>query len=178
MSLTQLTANYSFGGWQKTFSHISKILGCPMKFAVYLPPQVETGKVPVLYWLSGLTCNETNFIHKAGAQRYASEHGVAIVCPDTSPRGLSLPKEDESWDFGTGAGFYVDATEAPWKDNYKMFSYVTKELVDLICQNFPVLPEKQGIFGHRYAYKYLIYKYLIYKNKASLCFTVWAVMGL
>lgn len=104
--------------------------------------------VPVLYYLSGLTCNESNFVQKAGAQRLANEHGLAIVCPDTSPRNVNIPGEDDSWDFGSGAGFYVDATVSPWSTNYRMFSYVTKELQETINGNFPVNPEKQGIIGH------------------------------
>ncbi|XP_067014423.1 S-formylglutathione hydrolase isoform X2 [Anabrus simplex] len=119
-----------------------------MNFAVYLPPQSDEGKVPVVYWLSGLTCTEQNFIQKAGAQRYAAEHGVIIVGPDTSPRGCNIPGEDDSWDFGTGAGFYVDATQEPWNKNYRMFSYVTKELPELVKKHFPVLPDCQSIMGH------------------------------
>lgn len=147
--LNQVSSNKSFGGLQKIFSHESKILKCPMKFAIYLPPQAEdNNKLPVLYWLSGLTCDETNFIQKAGAQRYAAEHGIIIVCPDTSPRGKNIPGEDDSWDFGSGAGFYVDATEEPWKGHYNMFSYVNIELNEIINANFPVDPAKQSIFGH------------------------------
>ncbi|XP_043476969.1 S-formylglutathione hydrolase isoform X1 [Leptopilina heterotoma] len=140
--------NKIFGGWQKVYSHESTELKCKMNFGVYLPPQAESGPVPVIYWLSGLTCTETNFIQKAGAQKYAAEQGVMIVAPDTSPRGLNLPGEETSWDFGTGAGFYVDATEEPWKNNYKMYSYVTKELPALINEKFPAIPEKQSIMGH------------------------------
>lgn len=119
-----------------------------MNFAIYLPPQAEDGKVPLIFWLSGLTCTEQNFITKAGAQRAAAEHGVAIVCPDTSPRGLNIPGEDESWDFGSGAGFYVNAVVDPWKKNYRMYSYVTQELPELVFENFPVLPDKISIMGH------------------------------
>lgn len=121
-----------------------------MNFGVYLPPQTEEGPVPVIYWLSGLTCTEANFIQKAGAQKYAAEHGVILVVPDTSPRGVNIPGEDASWDFGSGAGFYVDATEEPWKTNYRMFSYVTSELPALINEKFPTIPDKQSIMGHRY----------------------------
>lgn len=120
-----------------------------MNFGVFLPPQAEEGKVPVIYWLSGLTCTEGNFVQKAGSQKYAAEQGVMIVAPDTSPRGLNIPGEDESWDFGSGAGFYVDATKAPWEKNYQMYSYVTKELPALVNKNFPVLGDKQSIMGHR-----------------------------
>ena len=119
-----------------------------MRFGVFLPPQAEARPVPLLYWLSGLTCTEENFIVKAGAQRVAAELGLALVVPDTSPRGLKIPGEDESYDFGTGAGFYVDATQAPWSRGYRMYSYVTKELPALIASSFPVDGEKAGIFGH------------------------------
>ena len=137
-----------FGGYQKVFEHTSDVLNCKMKFAVYLPSKADDTKVPVLYWLSGLTCNEQNFITKAGAQRCAEECGLMIVGPDTSPRGCGIEGEEDSWDFGTGAGFYVDATEEKWKANYNMFSYVTKELPALIQAHFPALPDKQSIFGH------------------------------
>lgn len=137
-----------FEGYQRVFSHESKVLGCKMNFAVYLPPQAESGKVPVIYWLSGLTCTEMNFVQKAGAQKYASEHGLMIVCPDTSPRGLKIPGDSDSWDFGEGASFYVDATQEPWNKNYKMYSYVTSELPEIIAANFPVSEGKQSIMGH------------------------------
>jgi S-formylglutathione hydrolase len=119
-----------------------------MRFAVFMPPQAKNGPVPVLYWLSGLTCTEENFISKAGAQRVAAELGIAIVCPDTSPRGLGLPGDADSYDFGVGAGFYVDATEAPWSRNYRMYSYVTQELFGLIAASFAVDPARVGISGH------------------------------
>jgi S-formylglutathione hydrolase len=119
-----------------------------MRFGVFLPPQTRERSVPVLYWLSGLTCTEENFIVKAGAQRLAAELGLALVVPDTSPRGLKIPGEDESYDFGTGAGFYVDATQAPWSRGYRMYSYVAVELPKLIEASFPVDVERAGIFGH------------------------------
>ncbi len=119
-----------------------------MRFGVYLPPQAQKGRVPALYWLSGLTCTEENFIVKAGAQRVAAELGLAIVVPDTSPRGLNLPGEAESYDFGLGAGFYVDATEEPWARGYRMYSYVTKELPKTVAASFPIDPSRAGIFGH------------------------------
>lgn len=147
-SLKQISSVMSFSGLQKVYEHQSEVLKCAMKFAIYLPPLCETKKVPVLYWLSGLTCTEQNFITKAGSQRYAAEQGLAIVAPDTSPRGCGIEGEEDSWDFGTGAGFYVDATEEKWKTNYNMYSYVTKELPTLIKEHFPVLPDKQSIFGH------------------------------
>ncbi|XP_069687639.1 S-formylglutathione hydrolase [Periplaneta americana] len=146
--LKEVSSNRCFGGFQKIFSHDSKELGCKMNFAVYLPPQAEDGKVPVIYWLSGLTCTEQNFIFKSGFQRYASEYGVIVIGPDTSPRGCNIPGEDESYDFGTGAGFYLDATQEPWNKNYRMFSYVTKELPEVVNSNFPVLPDCQSIMGH------------------------------
>ncbi|KAK2187641.1 hypothetical protein NP493_159g03026 [Ridgeia piscesae] len=154
--LTEVTATKCFEGWQKIFSHKSDELKCAMRFGIYLPPQSEKEKVPVLYWLSGLTCTEENFVTKAGAQRYAADHGVAIVTPDTSPRGCNIKGEDDSWDFGTGAGFYLDATQDDWKTNYRMYSYITKEvsykeqckLPEVIQANFPVLANKQSILGH------------------------------
>lgn len=119
-----------------------------MRLAVYQPPQATQRPVPVLYFLSGLTCTEENFMVKAGAQRYASEYGLMLVVPDTSPRNTGIPGEDDDWDFGTGAGFYVDATEEPWCRHYKMYSYIVQELPALVAANFPVQAEKQGIFGH------------------------------
>jgi S-formylglutathione hydrolase len=121
-----------FGGVQGVYRHAAKSTGCDMEFAVYLPPQAQSGPVPVLTWLSGLTCTWENFVVKAGAQRYAAEHGVALVAPDTSPRGLDLPGEHDDWDFGSGAGFYVDATRAPWSAHYRMYSYVVEELPALV----------------------------------------------
>src|SRR5450432_4608472 len=114
MTVTTISQNKCFGGMQSVCSHESRETRCAMRFGVYLPPQAQTARVPVLYWLSGLTCTEENFIVKAGAQRVAAELGLAIVVPDTSPRGLKLPGESASYDFGLGAGFYVDATEEPW----------------------------------------------------------------
>ena len=130
------------------YEHQSEVLKCKMKFAIFLPSQADTGKVPVLYWLSGLTCTEQNFITKAGSQRLAAEYGIAVVSPDTSPRGCNIEGEDDSYDFGSGAGFYVDASEEKWKTNYNMYSYITNELPDLVNANFPVLSNKQSIFGH------------------------------
>ncbi|CAN7993370.1 unnamed protein product [Ixodes hexagonus] len=146
-ALTLVSSNKCFGGLQKVYSHFSTTLKCTMKFAIYLPPKSEVAPVPLLYWLSGLTCTEQNFIQKAGAQKYASELSLAIVCPDTSPRGCNIDGEEDSWDLGTGAGFYVDATQGKWKENYQMYSYVTKELPSLM-KNFPVDTKRQGIFGH------------------------------
>lgn len=148
MALTEVSSNKSFGGWQKVFSHESAELGCTMKFGIYLPPQAEDKKLPVIYWLSGLTCSEANFIEKAGAQRYAAEHGVIIVNPDTSPRGLNIPGDSESWDFGVAAAFYLNATQEPWKKNYRMYEYIIGELMSLVNSNFNVAVGKQSIMGH------------------------------
>lgn len=145
--LTEIAANKSFGGWHKRFKHQSSTLGCEMIFAVYLPPQADTQKVPLLWWLSGLTCTDENFMHKAGAQRIAAELGIAIICPDTSPRGLDLPGEHDSYDFGSGAGFYLNATQEPWKTNYRMYDYLTRELPELVMANLP-LNGQESISGH------------------------------
>ena len=135
-----------FGGWQDVYRHRSAVLGCDMTLAIYLPPQAQDGPVPVLYWLSGLTCSEQNFITKAGAQRYAAEHGIAIVCPDTSPRGDGVA-DAEGYDLGKGAGFYVNATQAPWAAHYRMFDYVADELPALVEAHFPVT-DARAISGH------------------------------
>ncbi len=147
-SLEQLAANRSFGGWHKRFRHRSQALSCDMVFAIYLPPQAEAGPVPVLYWLSGLTCTDENFMQKAGAQRVAAELGIAIVAPDTSPRGTGVPGDpDGAWDLGLGAGFYVNASEEPWRRHYRMYDYVVEELPALVEANFP-LGDRRGISGH------------------------------
>jgi S-formylglutathione hydrolase len=149
MHLQQRNSYRCFGGNQLQFSHNSTTLNCTMQFSIFLPPQADTSPVPVLYWLSGLTCTDQNFVQKAGAQRYASEHGIAIVCPDTSPRGADVPGDpDGSWDFGHGAGFYVNATQAPWDQHYRMYDYVSRELPALINEHFPVLAGRQSISGH------------------------------
>ncbi|WP_256645539.1 S-formylglutathione hydrolase [Thermomonas paludicola] len=136
----------SFGGWQDVYRHESKTLGCAMRFAIYLPPQAEHGPCPVLYWLSGLTCTEQNFIGKAGAQRHAAEHGIILVAPDTSPRGDAVADAD-GHDLGKGAGFYVNATQAPWAAHYRMHDYVVDELPALIEAHFPVT-RARAISGH------------------------------
>ena len=135
--MEQIGENKSFGGRQLRFNHASSVLNCAMNFSVYLPPAAEHGKVPVLYWLSGLTCTDENFVTKAGAQQYAAEHGIAIVAPDTSPRGEAVA-DDEGYDLGQGAGFYLNATQAPWKTNYQMYDYIVDELPQLIEATFPV----------------------------------------
>jgi S-formylglutathione hydrolase len=146
--ITAVSHNKCFGGVQSTYSHASRETGTAMRFGIYLPPQAERSRVPVLYWLSGLTCTEENFIIKAGAQRAAAELGLALVSPDTSPRGLNIPGEGASYDFGLGAGFYVDATQEPWSRGYRMYSYVAREMPDLIAATFPVDADRAGIFGH------------------------------
>jgi S-formylglutathione hydrolase len=146
--LTTISQNRCFEGTQGVYSHVSAQTGCSMRFGVYLPPQAQIGPVPVLYWLSGLTCTEENFITKAGAQRVAAELGVAIVTPDTSPRGLDLSGIADSYDFGSGAGFYVDAVQVPWAQNFRMDSYVTRELPNVVATHFAVDPQRTGIFGH------------------------------
>lgn len=146
-SLTLLSATKSFGGWVKRFKHTSPTLNCDMIFAIYLPPQAENTAVPLLWWLSGLTCNDENFMQKAGAQRLAAELGIAIICPDTSPRGVDLPGEDDSYDFGSGAGFYLNATREPWSKHYHMYDYIAQELPELVHAHLP-LNGKQAISGH------------------------------
>jgi S-formylglutathione hydrolase len=147
--MEQIAENKSFGGRQLRFSHTAETLGCDMNFSVYLPPAAERGRVPVLYWLSGLTCTDENFVQKAGAQRHAATHGVAIVAPDTSPRGEGVPDDPEgAYDFGLGAGFYVNATRAPWSQHYHMYDYVVEELPALVTAQLPLDGERAGIFGH------------------------------
>ena len=136
------------GGELIFYTHDSTVNNCPMSFAVYLPPQAKEHNVPVLYFLSGLTCTEENFMIKSGAQRFAAEHGLALVTMDTSPRDLGFEGEDDSYDFGAGASFYLNATEQPWSKNYQMYDYVVNELPQLINENFPVIADKQSIFGH------------------------------
>ncbi|MDX2427154.1 MAG: S-formylglutathione hydrolase, partial [Xanthomonadales bacterium] len=146
-AIKEISRNRIHGGQQIRFQHHSAVLNCEMIFGVFLPPQAEAAPVPVLYWLSGLTCNDENFAQKAGAQRLAAELGLAIVCPDTSPRGTDLPGEHDDWDFGSGAGFYVNATQAPWSDHYNMFDYVSKELPALVEAKLPVT-DKRSVSGH------------------------------
>lgn len=149
MSLEILSSAKSFDGWHKQYSHESKSNNCTMRFAIFLPPQTATGeKVPVLYWLSGLTCTDENFMQKAGAFAEAAKLGIAIVAPDTSPRGEGVADDkDASYDFGLGAGFYVNATQAPFNQHYHMYDYVVNELPALIEANFPVT-QQRAISGH------------------------------
>lgn len=148
-NLTEVSANRCFGGVQKRFHHASTTTDCEMHFSVFLPPEAEHQKVPAIYWLSGLTCTDENFVHKAGAQQYAARYGVALIAPDTSPRGEHVPDDaDGAWDFGKGAGFYVNATEKPWAHHYQMFDYVTNELPELVASHLPIDVERCSIMGH------------------------------
>lgn len=147
--MQQISSSKIFGGQQLQYRHRSDSLSCDMEFSIYLPPQAESEKVPLVYWLSGLTSTDQNFVIKAGAQRYAAEQGIAIVCPDTSPRGEGVPDNPEgAYDFGLGAGFYVNATQNPWAKNYLMYDYVVSELPGLVNANFNVDPDRVGISGH------------------------------
>ncbi len=148
MTITLISQHTCFGGQQYVYSHQSHTTNCSMRFGLFLPPQALHTAVPALYWLSGLTCTEENFIIKAGAQRVASELGIALVVPDTSPRGVNLPGDHDSFDFGVGASFYVDATESPWSTHYRMYSYITQELSALIPAHFPIDNKRISIFGH------------------------------
>ncbi|MGF6261855.1 S-formylglutathione hydrolase [Paraburkholderia youngii] len=136
------------GGVQRTYRHESHAIGLPMRFSIFLPPQAASIRVPALFYLAGLTCSEETFPIKAGAQRYAAEHGIALVSPDTSPRGTDTPGEKEAWDFGVGAGFYVDATRQPWVSHYRMYSYITKDLHQSVLDHLPIDERRLGIFGH------------------------------
>ena len=148
-ALDLLSAHACFGGAQRVYQHASREIGLPMKFSVYLPPQALQGaQRPVLVYLAGLTCNEDTFMTKAGAQRLAAELGLVLVAPDTSPRGAKVPSEADAWDFGVGAGFYLDATQAPWATHWRMESYLTRELLPLLGEHLPVDLERVGIFGH------------------------------
>lgn len=144
-----LSRHRSFDGEVQFVRHASEVTGTPMQFSVYVPPQAASEPVPVLTYLAGLTCTEETFMIKAGAQRVAAELGLILVAPDTSPRGDGVPDDpDGSWDFGLGAGFYLDATEAPWQRHYRMASYVTHELQELVFARYPGDRDRQGLFGH------------------------------
>jgi len=151
-ALTLLSQHACFGGVQRFYQHDSREIGLPMRFSVFLPSQARIdragGRVPALLYLAGLTCTEETFMTKAGAQRKAAELGLALIAPDTSPRGAGVTGEVESWDFGVGAGFYLDATQAPWSQHYRMESYLTAELLPLVAQALPVDAQRLGIFGH------------------------------
>ncbi len=143
------SSHVCFGGTVGFFTHQSAETKTPMNFSVFTPPQAKDGKVAALIYLAGLTCTEETFMIKAGAQKRAAELGLALICPDTSPRGAGIAGEDDDWDFGTGAGFYLDATEAPWSSHYRMYSYITRELPALLNGHFPAIDmDRLGIFGH------------------------------
>ncbi len=147
--MEKIGANRCFGGEQLRYRHRSAVLDCDMTFSIYLPPAAAQGAVPLLYWLSGLTCTDENFVTKAGAQRYAAQHGIALVAADTSPRGEGVADDpEEAYDFGLGAGFYVNATESPWASHYRMYDYIVEELPTLVAANFPVDPARTAISGH------------------------------
>ena len=143
-----LSEHACFGGTQRFYQHESREIGLPMKFSVFLPPQESSGPVPALLYLAGLTCNEETFMAKAGAQRLAAELGLALIAPDTSPRGAKVPGEADSWDFGVGAGFYLDATQPPWARHWRMESWLTAELLPLLASALPIDARRIGIFGH------------------------------
>lgn len=143
-----VSTNKSHGGVQGVYRHDSRETKCPMTFSVFTPPQAAQGKVPVLWYLSGLTCSHANVTEKGEFRAAAAQHGVIIVAPDTSPRGADVPDEPDNWQFGSGAGFYVDATQAPFATNYRMYSYIAQELPELIAAQFPADMSRQGIFGH------------------------------
>jgi S-formylglutathione hydrolase len=147
-NLELLSEHACFGGSQRFYRHDSVEIGLPMRFSVFMPPQAAHGPVPALLYLAGLTCNEETFMTKAGAQQLAAELGLALLSPDTSPRGANVPGEVDSWDFGVGAGFYLDATEAPWATHYRMESYLTRELLPLVAHALPIDVARIGIFGH------------------------------
>ncbi len=148
-ALSQISANKCFGGQQLRYSHPSPTLNCSMTFSVYLPPQAELHSVPVLYWLSGLTCSDENFVNKAGAQRSAAHYGIAIVCPDTSPRGPDVADDPEgAWDFGLGAGFYLNAGQSPWSRHYRMYDYIVSELPRVLAKGFPLDTARSSLSGH------------------------------
>ena len=147
-SIERVSESRCFEGRQIVYKHASAACACTMRFAVYLPPAAEKGPVPALYWLSGLTCTEENFSVKAGAQRYAAALGIALIIPDTSPRGVNIPGEDAQMDVGTGAGFYVNATQSPWAAHYRMYDYIRDELPAVVNANLPVDPARKSISGH------------------------------
>ncbi len=144
----RLSEHACFGGVQGFYRHESTVTGAPMRFGVYSPPQAVEGPVPMLFYLAGLTCNEETFAFKAGAQRCAATHGLMLVTPDTSPRETGIPGARDEWDFGEGAGFYIDATQQPWTERFRMESWLVHELLPLICERFAGIGERVGIFGH------------------------------
>jgi S-formylglutathione hydrolase len=147
-ALELVSESRCFDGRQQVYRHRSATCACTMRFAAFLPPAAEKAPVPAVYWLSGLTCTEENFSVKSGAQRYAAELGLALIIPDTSPRGVNIPGEDAQMDVGTGAGFYVNATQQPWAAHYRMYDYIRDELVEVVNAHLPVDPERKSISGH------------------------------
>ena len=145
---SERSIHHCFGGQIGFYNHQSIETKTEMNFSVFIPAQSNYSKVPALLYLAGLTCTEETFMIKAGALKLASEKGLALICPDTSPRGANIEGEDTAWDFGTGAGFYLDATQSPWAENYRMYSYITKEFMKLVESSFPIDPGRVGIFGH------------------------------
>ena len=149
MSIERIKSDKVFDGAVEVYRHTSKVNNCDMQFSVFRPQKEQQSTVPILTWLSGLTCNEDTFMFKAGALKLASELGIMIVTPDTSPRGKDIPDDkDGAYDFGLGAGFYVNATQAPWNNNYNMYDYISKELPNIISSNFDANLSRHGIFGH------------------------------
>lgn len=148
MTLETVSEHRSFGGVQGFYRHQSDVIGLPMRFAVYQPPQAGSGRVPVLFYLAGLTCTEETFTIKAGAQRHAAQHGLMLVACDTSPRNTGIPGEADDWEFGSGAGFYLNATQAPWSQYFRMYDYLLEELRATVLGHFPGEAHRLGIFGH------------------------------
>lgn len=149
MAILELISQHRcHNGWQRYYRHDSQETGLPMRFSVFVPEQAEHGRVPALFFLAGLTCTEETFMIKGGVQRLAAQAGLMLICPDTSPRDTGIPGEANDWDLGVGAGFYVDATASPWKDHYRMYSYVVDELYTIATQDLPADPARLGIFGH------------------------------
>ena len=166
--LTLVSSWKSHGGTLSVYDHESALLGCTMRFAVYAPPQAEDGPVPALWYLSGLTCTWANMMEKSGVQAHAAEHGVMIIAPDTSPRGEGVP-DDEAYDLGQGAGFYLTATEDPWAAHYRMDQYITDELTGIIATNFSADMDRQGIFGHSMGGHGAITLHLKHKDRYRSC---------
>jgi S-formylglutathione hydrolase len=148
VTLETISEHGSFGGVQGFYRHPSEVIQLPMRFAVYRPPVAQERKLPVLFYLAGLTCTEETFVIKAGAQRVAAQLGLMLVACDTSPRNTGIPGEADDWEFGTAAGFYLNATQAPWSKYFRMYDYVLKELRATVLENFPADPQRLGIFGH------------------------------
>ena len=147
-AIKTLSEHRCFGGTQGFYEHASREIGLPMRYALYMPPQAAHGPVPALMYLAGLTCTEETFAIKAGAQQHAARLGLALIAPDTSPRGAGVAGESAGWDFGVGAGFYLDATAAPWSTHWRMESYLMDELLPLLARSQPIADDRLGVFGH------------------------------